>query len=253
MVMSIERSPRSAMSAQTSSIPSIQGASATTSATSSAVRSAHSAWVSTAKSAAEISSVANCRSSSASGSRRPTRREISIAAVVPRSSVPSMSNTCRALIASPRYPRPDPDRNRCERGRHDHHASTHISRGCPQLGGHRRSRTRRPRRSSTAGCSAGRSPPSRLPVPRSTPSPRWTAATSRASARPTTVRRRGTRTSRSTTPEAAAARISDAGGEVTDDPGELGPFGPVGEPAGPGGRPVPPVAGRRALRGSGRQ
>ena len=100
MVMSIERSPRRAISAHTSSIPSIHGASATIWATSSAVRSAHSAWVCIAKSAAEISSAAKPRSSSPNGSSRSMRREISIAAVVPRNSVPSMSNTCRAVISS---------------------------------------------------------------------------------------------------------------------------------------------------------
>ena len=189
MVMSIERSPRSAMSAQTSSIPSIQGASATTSATSSAVRSAHSAWVSTAKSDAEISSVANLRSSSASGSRCPTRREISIAAVVPGSSVPSMSNTCRAVIAA-----------------HDIHAAdgggwglisargpvltaiaakvaamtttlnAHIPRASP-AGSTSSSRIRARRRSFTGGCSAGASPRCRRQALRPTPLPAWAAAT----------------------------------------------------------------------------
>ena len=46
--------------------------------------------------------------------------------------------------------------------------------------------------------------------------------------------------------DAVAARVAGAGGEITDGPGDVGPFGRAVSLRDPDGRSLPPVAGRRA-------
>ncbi|HET9142197.1 MAG TPA: hypothetical protein VFO68_22710 [Actinophytocola sp.] len=93
MVTTRENSPRSRMSASTSGSPSIHGEAWKVSATSSAVSFPHRVAIAAAKPRVSMPPTEKASSRPVSSSRQSSRRAISSAAEVPRSSVPSMSKT----------------------------------------------------------------------------------------------------------------------------------------------------------------